>query len=167
MARKYSVEKCFATQVPEAEKTEEEEIEELTELEESVPAVVDNAIGALQRRLLPPEKCHSEPNTDFGGIAVRWGLTFHVSTVAECCNACSKQASYARGGQLKCNVWVYCPRRSGCPSPDGYEHKFGECWLKQADKPIAIVNHYSSGKGNESGSPLSVLWISGVISFEE
>lgn len=152
------------------EKTEEEEVQELMDAETShlgVPAVVDDAIGALQRRLLPPDKCQPEPNTDFEGTALRWGLTHHVSTAAQCCEACSKQASYARGGQPKCNVWVYCPRRKGCPSPDGYDHKFGECWMKHADKPRPIVNDYSSVMRDKSVPPISVLWISGVLPVSE
>lgn len=153
-----------------AEKTEEEEVQEMKQLEtgqQGGPAVVDDAIGAMQRHLLPPEKCQPEPYTDFGGTAVRWGLTHHVSNVAECCKACSRQASYARGGQPKCNVWVFCPRKSGCLSPDGYEHKFGECWLKQADKPRAVVNDYSSIMRDKSGPMIPVLWISGVIPVSE
>jgi hypothetical protein len=153
-----------------AEKTEEEELQELRQLEtgqQSVPAVVDDKIGAIQRQLLPPDKCQPEPNTDFGGLTVRWGLTHHVNNAAECCKACTKQASYARGGQRKCNVWVYCPRKSGCPSPDGYEHKFGECWLKEADKPHAVVNDYSSVIRNKTAPPMPVLWISGVLPVDE
>ncbi|PWZ27481.1 Pectin acetylesterase 9 [Zea mays] len=37
----------------------------------------------------------------------------------------------ARPGALKCNIWVYCPSEYGCYSPDKYEHKHQECWLKQ------------------------------------
>lgn len=152
------------------DKTEEEEMQELTKVETSqqgVPAVTDNAIGAIQRHLLPPEKCQAEPNTDFSGTLIRWGLTYHVSNAAECCKACSKQASYARGKQPKCNVWVFCPRKSGCPSPDGYEHKFGECWLKQADKPHPIADNYPSVMLDKSVPPISVLWISGVVQVDE
>jgi hypothetical protein len=153
-----------------AEKTEEEEVKEQVELEtgqQRVPAIVDDKMGAIQRSLLPPEKCQPELNTDFGGVAVRWGLTFHVNNAAECCKACAKQASYARGSQRKCNVWVFCPHKGGCPSPDGYEHKFGECWLKQADKPRPVVHNYSVVMADKSVPPLPVLWISGVTPISE
>lgn len=83
----------------------------------------------LPGRPLPPE-CHAELHTDYDGAAVRWGLTHHKESAADCCQACMDQAKRARPGQLKCNVWVYCPSDTGCYSPDIYEHKNQECWLK-------------------------------------
>ncbi|KAL5650850.1 hypothetical protein ACJX0J_036308, partial [Zea mays] len=79
---------------------------------------------------LPPE-CNTELHTDYGGTAVRWGLTHHKESAADCCQACIDQAKRARPGALKCNIWVYCPSEYGCYSPDKYEHKHQECWLKQ------------------------------------
>ncbi|KAL0323075.1 UNVERIFIED_CONTAM: hypothetical protein Sangu_1926800, partial [Sesamum angustifolium] len=40
------------------------------------------------------------------------------------------QAKRAKPGEMKCNVWVYCPSETGCYSPDIYKHKNQECWLK-------------------------------------
>ncbi|CAL5051783.1 unnamed protein product [Urochloa decumbens] len=79
---------------------------------------------------LPPE-CNAELHTDYGGTAVRWGLTHHKESAADCCQACIDQAKRAKPGALKCNIWVYCPSEYGCFSPDRYEHKHQECWLKQ------------------------------------
>lgn len=79
---------------------------------------------------LSPE-CNAEVHTDYGGTAVRWGLTHHKESAADCCQACIDQAKRARPGALKCNIWVYCPSEYGCFSPDKYEHKHQECWLKQ------------------------------------
>ncbi|KAG0449734.1 hypothetical protein HPP92_027166 [Vanilla planifolia] len=81
--------------------------------------------------LLPPE-CHAEPHTDYDGAAVWWGLTHHKATAADCCQACIEQAKHAKIGQMKCNIWVYCPSEFGCFSPDIYEHQYQECWLKEA-----------------------------------
>lgn len=78
-----------------------------------------------------PSECHPEVHSDYDGKAVRWGLTFHVESAADCCQACLDQAKSAKGEQLKCNIWVYCPQEAGCYSPDIYEHKHQECWLKQ------------------------------------
>jgi hypothetical protein len=125
------------------------------------PAIEDDELGVIERAI-PPEKCYPEVKTDFGGVAVRWGLSYHVSSAGECCNACSRQAAFAEAGQLRCNVWVFCPESKGCQSPDGYEHKFGECWLKQADQPRAFVHDYSI---LGLVPPIPVLWISGVIPF--
>lgn len=78
-----------------------------------------------------PLECCAEPHTDYGGAAVRWGLTHHKATAADCCQACIDQAKNAKAGQIKCNIWVYCPSEFGCHSPDIYEHQYQECWLKQ------------------------------------
>ncbi|KAG0615209.1 hypothetical protein M758_5G023300 [Ceratodon purpureus] len=144
---------------------EKEDLKEQLILKTGQQEVPAATVGATQLGTLLPSdqfKCYPEANTDIGGIAVRWGLTYHVSSAAECCKACSKQAAYATGRQRKCNVWVFCPEKDGCPSPDGYEHKFGECWLKQADKPRVDVNDYSLVMRDKSVPPLPVLWISGV-----
>ena len=83
----------------------------------------------LPGRQLPPE-CHTELHTDYGGAAVRWGLTHHKESAYDCCMACLDQAKRAKPGQRKCNIWVYCPSETGCFSPDVYNHKYRECWLK-------------------------------------
>ncbi|CAJ2641022.1 unnamed protein product [Trifolium pratense] len=83
----------------------------------------------LPGRPLPPE-CHAELHTDYDGTAVRWGLTHHKNSAADCCQACLDHARHAKEGENKCNIWVYCPSESGCHSPDIYEHKHQECWLK-------------------------------------
>lgn len=83
----------------------------------------------LPGRPMPPE-CHAELHTDYDGVAVRWGLTHHKDSAADCCQACLDQAKYAKEGDKKCNIWVYCPSEFGCYSPDIYQHKHQECWLK-------------------------------------
>ncbi|KAG8492023.1 hypothetical protein CXB51_015323 [Gossypium anomalum] len=83
----------------------------------------------LAGRPLPPQ-CHAELHTDYDGAAVRWGLTHHKESAADCCQACLDQAKNAKPGEKKCNIWVYCPSENGCYSPDIYQHKHMECWLK-------------------------------------
>lgn len=78
-----------------------------------------------------PAECRAEIHTDYDGSAVRWGLTHHKDSAADCCRACLDQAKRVKPGEMKCNIWVYCPSETGCFSPDKYEHKNGECWLKQ------------------------------------
>jgi hypothetical protein len=78
-----------------------------------------------------PSQCNAELHTDYDGAAVRWGLTHPKESAADCCQACLDQAKNARPGELRCNIWVYCPSEFGCFSPDKYEHKHQECWLKQ------------------------------------
>ncbi|PAN24771.1 hypothetical protein PAHAL_4G250400 [Panicum hallii] len=114
---------------------------------------------------LPPE-CNAELHTDYGGTAVRWGLTHHKENAADCCQACIDQAKRAKPGALKCNIWVYCPSEFGCYSPDKYEHKHQECWLKQADHPkLNFKDRYSEPyRDSHPTAPVVVPWMSGVFS---
>lgn len=116
-------------------------------------------------RTVPPE-CHAELHTDYDGAAVRWGLTHHKESAADCCQACLDQAKNAKPGEKKCNIWVYCPSEYGCYSPDIYEHKHQECWLKQADNPqLNFKNKYSeSYRNSHPAAPIVVPWMSGVVS---
>ncbi|KAJ6685914.1 hypothetical protein OIU79_015844 [Salix purpurea] len=119
----------------------------------------------LPGRPLPPE-CHAELHTDYDGAAVRWGLTHHKESAADCCQACLDQAKYAKPGEKKCNIWVYCPSETGCYSPDIYQHKNQECWLKYAEKPkLNFKDWYSeSYRDSHPNAPLIVPWVSGVVS---
>ncbi|KAF2309858.1 hypothetical protein GH714_005397 [Hevea brasiliensis] len=105
----------------------------------------------LPGRPLPPE-CHTELHTDYGGAAVRWGLTHHKESAADCCQACLDQAKYAKPGEMKCNMWVYCPSEMGCYSPDIYQHKNQECWLKYAEKPRLNFKDSNPQLGRKKGS---------------
>ncbi|KAG0581671.1 hypothetical protein M758_4G273900 [Ceratodon purpureus] len=116
-------------------------------------------------REIPPE-CHAEVHTDYGGAAVRWGLTHHVGSAADCCQACLDHAKNATAEEKKCNIWVYCPSEGGCHSPDKYTHENHECWLKQADEPVLnFKDHYSEEyRQQHPAAPSVVPWISGVVS---
>ncbi|KAJ1436784.1 PAN/Apple domain [Sesbania bispinosa] len=118
----------------------------------------------LPGRPLPPE-CKSELHTDYDGSAVRWGLTHHKDSAADCCQACLDQAKYAKEGEKKCNIWVYCPSEFGCHSPDIYQHKHQECWLKYAEKPkLNFKDRYPEWYRNSHPSaPVIVPWASGVV----
>ncbi|KAL3688871.1 hypothetical protein R1sor_015180 [Riccia sorocarpa] len=120
--------------------------------------------GIIPGRPVPPE-CHAEPHTDYDGAAVRWGLTHHTESAADCCQACIDQAKAAKQGEMKCNIWVYCPAEEGCFSPDIYEHKNLECWLKQADTPKTnFKGRYPEDyRRTHPSCPRVVPWVSGVI----
>ncbi|XP_022773994.1 uncharacterized protein LOC111316143 isoform X2 [Durio zibethinus] len=118
----------------------------------------------LAGRRLPPE-CHAELHTDYGGAAVRWGLTHHKESAADCCQACLDHAKVAKPGEKKCNIWVYCPSETGCYSPDKYEHKHMECWLKSSEKPrLNFKDRYSEAyRNSHPTAPVIVPWVSGVV----
>ncbi|EEF52432.1 uncharacterized protein LOC8278898 [Ricinus communis] len=119
----------------------------------------------LPGRPVPPE-CHAELHTDYDGAAVRWGLTHHKESAADCCQACLDQAKHAKPGEKKCNIWVFCPSETGCYSPDIYQHKNQECWLKYAETPrLNFKDKYSeSYRNSHPNAPLVVPWVSGVVS---
>ncbi|KAL3845177.1 hypothetical protein ACJIZ3_002580 [Penstemon smallii] len=119
----------------------------------------------LPGRKLPPE-CHTELHTDYDGAAVRWGLTNPKDSAYACCMACLNQARRANPGEKKCNIWVYCPSENGCYSPDIYEHKNQECWLKYSEKPkVTFKDRYSeSYRDAHPNAPVMVPWVSGVVS---
>ncbi|XP_071733270.1 uncharacterized protein [Rutidosis leptorrhynchoides] len=119
----------------------------------------------LAGRRLPPE-CNTELHTDYGGHAVKWGLTHRKESAYECCQACINQAKSARADEMKCNIWVYCPAEEGCHSPDIYQHTLEECWLKYAEVPkVTFKDKYSERyRRNHPNAPLTVPWVSGVIS---
>ncbi|KAG5595407.1 hypothetical protein H5410_036639 [Solanum commersonii] len=116
-------------------------------------------------RRLPPE-CNVELHTDYGGDAVRWGLTHLKESAFECCMACLNQAKNARPNDKKCNIWVYCPSENGCYSPDIYQHINQECWLKYAEKAKSTFkDQYSESFRNaHPNAPVVVPWMSGVVS---
>ncbi|XP_057468829.1 uncharacterized protein LOC130758029 [Actinidia eriantha] len=118
----------------------------------------------LAGRQLPPE-CHTELHTDYGGAAVRWGLTHHKESAYDCCQACLDHARNAKPAEKKCNIWVYCPSEMGCHSPDIYEHKHMECWLKSAENPRVNFkdNYPESYRDSHPNAPVKVPWVSGVI----
>ncbi|KAK8596802.1 hypothetical protein V6N13_001409 [Hibiscus sabdariffa] len=109
-----------------------------------------------------PRECHAELHTDYGGAAVRWGLTHHKESAADCCQACLDQAKNAKPGEKKCNIWVYCPSETGCYSPDKYQHKHTECWLKFSEKPrLNFKERYSEEyRDAHPKAPVMVPWVS-------
>ncbi|KAM7280066.1 hypothetical protein ACFE04_007200 [Oxalis oulophora] len=119
----------------------------------------------LAGRPLPPD-CHAELHTDYDGAAVRWGLTHHKESAADCCQACLDHAKNAKYGEKRCNIWVYCPFEDGCHSPDKYEHRHMECWLKYAEHPrLNFKDKYpESYRNSHPTAPVIVPWVSGVTS---
>jgi len=119
----------------------------------------------LPGRQLPPE-CNAELHSDYDGIAVKWGLTHHKESAYDCCQACLDHARSAQLGENKCNIWVYCPSETGCYSPDIYEHKHTECWLKYAEKPkLNFKDRYPEWyRDSHPNVPVIVPWASGVTS---
>ncbi|KAL6504383.1 hypothetical protein OROGR_026306 [Orobanche gracilis] len=113
----------------------------------------------------PPPECHAQLHTDYDGAAVKWGLTHPKESAYDCCMSCLDQAKRAKNGEMKCNIWVYCPSETGCYSPDIYEHKNQECWLKYSEKPkLNFKDAYPEWYRNQHpNAPVIVPWASGVV----
>ncbi|PRQ27647.1 hypothetical protein RchiOBHm_Chr6g0307521 [Rosa chinensis] len=123
----------------------------------------DDLDEVLPGRPLPPE-CHAELHTDYDGAAVRWGLNYHKESAADCCQACLVQAKRAKPNEKKCNVWVYCPAEDGCHSPDIYEHRLGECWLKFAEH-LSLISRTSIRSHTEGHTHLHRLLFLGPLAL--
>lgn len=136
-----------------------------TEHDDKPEGVEEPEQEILPGRQLPPE-CQAELHTDYDGVAVKWGLTHHKESAYECCMSCFEHAKNAKPDEKKCNIWVYCPSEQGCYSPDIYEHKLGECWLKYSENPkLNFKDKYSESYRNaHQNAPLVVPWVSGLTS---
>ncbi|KAI5391103.1 hypothetical protein KIW84_076098 [Lathyrus oleraceus] len=111
-------------------------------LDDKPDGTEDSEEEVLPGRVFPHE-CKPELHMDYDGSTVKWGLTHHKDSAADCCQACLDHAKRAKEGEKKCNIWVYCPSEFGCHSPDVYQHKHQECWLKSAEKPkLNFKNRY-------------------------
>ena len=76
--------------------------------------------------------CGEEPHSDTGGAAVVFGINHRTSSAQECCDRCQEHAKKTK--RRPCNSWVFCPLPICWGLDTGWNHTFGECWLKyQAD----------------------------------
>ena len=114
--------------------------------------------------------CNEEPHSDTGGVAVVFGIKHRTASAQECCDACSRHASNHR--EKPCNSWVFCPLPICWGLDTGWNHTFGECWLKwQADITRPLFGQrgsYSDEFRNKhravrGGPPSHVPWTGGVI----
>jgi hypothetical protein len=109
--------------------------------------------------------CGAEVNLDLDGFAVSWGLDFKTKTAAECCEAC--RAHKRRDDGKQCNSWVWCPEEK-CWSPDIWDHKYQECWLKVQDDPRRpTINHKgafpAAFRQEHKTAPEKTPWMAGVL----
>ncbi|CAA6659446.1 unnamed protein product [Spirodela intermedia] len=105
-------------------------------------------------------ECHAEPHTDYDGTAVRWGLTHHKESAADCCQACLDHAKRANLGKLSVTY--------GCTalwSLDAIPPTFMSTNIRNADKPrLNFKDKYSeSYRSSHPSAPEVVPWMSGVI----
>ncbi|EFJ46289.1 hypothetical protein VOLCADRAFT_105646 [Volvox carteri f. nagariensis] len=94
-----------------------------------------------------PEDCYPQQHTDYAGDAVVWGLGHKRASAAECCQACRDHQLKA-GGNMPCNIWVWC----GDPS--------GICWTMEINHQGAFSADF---RAVHRTAPEFVPWVAGVV----
>ena len=74
--------------------------------------------------------CGEEPHSDRGGKGRTFGVSFRAKSAQDCCDKCK---SWTRQGG--CNSWTFCGSPVCFGLDTGWNHTFGECWLRQLDDP--------------------------------
>lgn len=117
-------------------------------------------------------KCGEEPHSDTGGFAVVFGINHRVESAQACCDKCTEHAANPRNAKRPCNSWVFCPLPVCWGLDTGWNHTFGECWLKYQQDPShplygqrgAYTPEYRAKyKHVRTGAPSHVPWTGGVI----
>lgn len=115
-------------------------------------------------------QCDEEPHSDSGGGAVVFGIDHRKASAQECCDACQVHAQ--KHPKRGCNSWVFCPLPVCWGLDTGWNHTFGECWLKyQADvtnplygqRGLYSEEYRRKHRSVRNGPPSHVPWTGGVI----
>lgn len=120
--------------------------------------------------------CGEEPHSDTGGAAVVFGINHRAASAQDCCDLCQAHAAKAkangRGKRMPCNSWVFCPLPICWGLDTGWNHTYGECWLKHQPDPAhplygqrgAYTPEYRRRHRHvRTGAPSHVPWTGGVI----
>ncbi len=124
-----------------------------------------------------PAACGEEPHSDIGGNVARGALfgmdpKAKAASAAECCERCRAHAADPAHAAQPCNSWAFCPLPICWGLDTGWNHTFGECWLKWQVRPEAPL-YGQRGKYTDEyrrrharvrgGPPTHVPWTGGVI----
>ena len=116
--------------------------------------------------------CGEEPHSDTGGYAVVFGINHRAASAQDCCDKCRQHATNARNAKRPCNSWVFCPLPVCWGLDTGWNHTFGECWLKYQQDPShplygqrgRYTDEYRARHRHvRTGPPTHVPWTGGVI----
>lgn len=138
-------------------------------LEQSPTAVWWNKHG--QER---PLVIHIEPESDYDGLAVVWGLGHKTATAQECGERCRDHVPNPKGSgfaKLPCNAFAWCSAPEGgiCWEPDIHKHTSHDCWLKFTEGPaqpqlnMRGAIHEAQKKRHGYKTPERVPWVSGAV----
>ena len=74
------------------------------------------------------ETCGEEPHSDRSGKGLTLGVSFRAASAQDCCDKCKV---HAKG----CNSWTFCGVSVCFGLDTGWNHTYGECWLRKLDDP--------------------------------
>ena len=74
------------------------------------------------------EMCGEEPHSDRGGKGLTFGVSHRAKSAQDCCDKCSAST---RG----CNSWTFCGYPVCFGLDTGWNHTYGECWLRKLEDP--------------------------------
>jgi len=76
--------------------------------------------------------CGEEPHSDRGGKGLTFGVSHRAASAQDCCDKCK---AHHKG----CNSWTFCGYPVCFGLDTGWNHTFGECWLRVLPDPAAPV----------------------------
>jgi len=74
------------------------------------------------------EMCGEEPHSDRGGRGLTFGVNHRATSAQECCDKCR---AHSKG----CNSWTFCGSPVCWGLDTGWNHTYGECWLRVLPDP--------------------------------
>ena len=74
------------------------------------------------------EMCGEEPHSDRNGKGLTFGVSHRAKSAQDCCDKCSAST---RG----CNSWTFCGYPVCFGLDTGWNHTYGECWLRKLEDP--------------------------------
>ena len=75
------------------------------------------------------ETCGEEPHSDRGGKTLTFGVSHRTTSAQECCDRCTAH-SVKNHKNNPCNSWTFCNAPVCWGLDTGWNHTFGECWLR-------------------------------------
>ena len=74
------------------------------------------------------EMCGEEPHSDRGGRGLTFGVSHRAKSAQDCCDKCKAHPKH-------CNSWTFCGVAVCWGLDTGWNHTFGECWLRKLEDP--------------------------------
>ena len=74
------------------------------------------------------EMCGEEPHSDRAGRGLTFGVSHRAASPQDCCDKCK---AHAKG----CNSWTFCGYPVCFGLDNGWNHTYGECWLRKLEDP--------------------------------